>query len=79
MIAELGFIMVRNFATTAPLLCTKWALTPHELVSEIRYQASIPFKEGLPWELTDENGSHLKGFVAPSRGPVVSRLHHPPP
>jgi hypothetical protein len=29
--SELGFIMVRNFATTAPLLCTAWAQTPHEL------------------------------------------------
>jgi len=43
-------LMVRNFATTAPLLCTAWAQTPHELVSEIRYQASVPFKEGLPWQ-----------------------------
>ena len=39
--------MVRNFATTAPLLCTAWAQTPYELVSEIRYQASLPIKEGL--------------------------------
>jgi hypothetical protein len=36
---ERKIIMVRNFATTAPLLCTAWAQTPHELVSEIRYQA----------------------------------------
>ncbi|MGD0663556.1 MAG: hypothetical protein ABSD38_36425 [Syntrophorhabdales bacterium] len=69
MVTEVGFIMVRNFATTAPLLCTQWAQTPHELVSEIRYQAAIPFKVGLPWELTDENGSHLKGFVAASSNP----------
>ena len=36
-------LMVRNFATTAPLLCTAWAQTPNELVSEIRYQASVSF------------------------------------
>ena len=64
------FIMVRNFATTAPLLCTAWAQTPHELVSEIRYQASVPFKEGVTWQLTDENGTHLEGKVAPSDNPL---------
>jgi hypothetical protein len=67
---EGGFIMVRNFATTAPLLCTEWAQTPHELVSEIRYQASVPFKAGLRWVLTDENGSHLEGVVRPSSNPA---------
>ena len=70
LITELGFIMVRNFATTAPLLCTEWAQTPHELVSEIRYQASVPFKEGLQWELNDENGSLLKGVIGPSSSPL---------
>ncbi len=61
--------MVRNFATTAPLLCTAWAQTPYELVSEIRYQASLAFKGGLPWQLTDENGTHLKGIIKPSPSP----------
>ncbi|MFH1487609.1 MAG: hypothetical protein ABII06_01780, partial [Pseudomonadota bacterium] len=64
------FIMVRNFATTAPLLCTAWAQTPHELVSEIRYQASVPFKVGLSWELTHDNGTHLEGMVGPSDNPL---------
>lgn len=64
------FIMVRNFATTAPLLCSAWARTPHELVSEIRYQASVPFKEGVTWQLTDDNGTHLEGTVAPSDHPL---------
>lgn len=59
-------ILVRNFATTAPLLCTAWAQTPHELVSEIRYQASVPFKVGTPWQLTDDNGTFLEGVIAPS-------------
>lgn len=56
-------VMVRNFATTAPLLCTAWAQTPYELVSEIRYQASLPIKEGLTWQLTDDNGTHLEGII----------------
>jgi hypothetical protein len=64
------FIMVRNFATTAPLLNTAWAQTPHELVSEIRYQASVPFKDGVAWRLTDENGTDLEGVVAGSDNPL---------
>ncbi|MFH1488971.1 MAG: hypothetical protein ABII06_08715 [Pseudomonadota bacterium] len=64
------FIMVRNFATTAPLLCTAWAQTPHELVSEIRYQASVPFTVGLSWELTHENGTRLEGMIGPSDNPL---------
>ncbi|MFC1874395.1 hypothetical protein ACFLYX_03740 [Chloroflexota bacterium] len=64
--------MIRNFATTAPLLCTAWAQTPHELVSEIRYQAALPFQEGLNWQLTDDNGTHLEGVIEPAFNP-----HHP--
>ena len=70
LIDELEFIMVRNFATTAPLLYTPWAQTPYELVSEIRYHASTPIKEGLSWELTHENGTHLEGMVGPSLNPL---------
>ncbi len=58
--------MVRNFATTAPLLCTAWAQTPHELVSEIRYRSSLTFQGGLPWQLTDDNGTSLEGTIDPS-------------
>lgn len=61
--------LVRNFAVTAPLLCSAWAQTPHELVSEIRYQASLPFIEGLPWQITDDNGTHLEGFINPPYNP----------
>lgn len=64
-----GKLMVRNFATTAPLLNTAWAQTPHELVSEIRYQAAVPLKAGLPWELTDASGSHLTGKIEPAFNP----------
>lgn len=60
---EKNFKMLRNFATTAPLLCTAWAQTPYELVSEIRYQASLAFKTGAPLRLTDPNGTHLEGTV----------------
>jgi hypothetical protein len=62
-------LMVRNFATTAPLLCSAWAQTPQELVNEIRYQAALPIKEGLHWQLTDDNGTHLEGQVLPAYHP----------
>jgi hypothetical protein len=63
-------VMVRNFATTAPLLCTDWAQTPHQLVSEIRYQASLPIKSGLSWQLTADNGTHLEGKIEPAYEPT---------
>jgi hypothetical protein len=62
-IAEHKIKMVRNFATTVPLLNTAWAQTPYELVSEIRYQSSLPIKAGRKWTLTDENGTHLEGEI----------------
>jgi len=55
--------MVRNFATTMPLLCTQWAQTPYELVSEIRHQSAIPYKDGVSWQLIDGNGTHLEGVI----------------
>jgi hypothetical protein len=58
-----NFKMVRNFATTGPLLCTAWAQTPYELVSEIRYQASLAFQPGASFALTDPNGTHLEGSI----------------
>ncbi|MFC1860693.1 hypothetical protein ACFLYL_00205 [Chloroflexota bacterium] len=58
-----GVPMIRNFATTAPLLCSSWAQTPQELVSEIRHQASLPFIEGKTWQLTDDNGTYLEGVI----------------
>lgn len=63
--------MVRNFATTAPLLCTAWAQTPQELVSEIRVQASKLVVAGQPWTLSDPNGTHLKGVILPARNPTL--------
>jgi hypothetical protein len=61
--------MVRNFATTAPLLCSTWAQTPQELVNEIRYQSTVPIKEGLSWQLIDDNGTHLEGQILPAFDP----------
>jgi hypothetical protein len=63
--------MVRNFATTAPLLCTAWAQTPQELVSEIRVQASKRVVAGEKWTITDPNGTHLEGVVLPARNPTL--------
>jgi hypothetical protein len=56
--------LVRNFATTAPLLCSAWARTPHELVSAIRYQAALMIAEGASWQLSDPNGTALEGKIS---------------
>jgi len=61
---EVKVPMVRNFATTGALLCSSWAQTPWELVSEIRHQASSAILEGKPWQITHENGTHLEGKIA---------------
>ena len=53
--------LVRNMAVTSTLLCTDWAQTPYELVSEIRHQSSKPFTHMASWILTDDNGTHLEG------------------
>jgi hypothetical protein len=64
--------LVRNFATTAPLLCSTWAQTPNELVSAIRYQAALSIAEGAAFRLTDPNGTHLEGVIEPA-----FNEHHP--
>jgi len=58
--------LVRNFATTAPLLCSAWAQTPHELVSAIRYQAALPIVENADFVLSDPNGTHIEGRINPA-------------
>ncbi|MGE5537811.1 MAG: hypothetical protein ACM30I_04280 [Gemmatimonas sp.] len=61
--------MVRNMATTAPLLCSAWARTPHRLINEIRFRTGEMVKAGERWKLTHPNGTHLEGTVgAPGRG-----------
>ncbi|MDX1483027.1 MAG: hypothetical protein R3229_00990 [Alphaproteobacteria bacterium] len=57
--------MVRNMATTASLLMTDWARTPHDLIAEIRYRMGELVVAGEPWELTHPNGTHLTGKVGP--------------
>jgi hypothetical protein len=66
-IAENNITAVRNMATTGPLLCSKWAQTPYELVSEIRHQAGkrLQAKVGEKWELTDPLGTQLSGTILP--------------
>jgi hypothetical protein len=67
---EYGVTLGRNYATTPGLLNSPWVQTPYELVSEIRYQACIPFgKGGMPYEITDDHGTHIKGMVAPPNHP----------
>lgn len=53
--------MVRNMASTAALLSSRWAQTPYELVKEIRFQAGRVFHEGATWSLTHPNGTQLTG------------------
>jgi hypothetical protein len=55
--------MVRNFATTSSLLCTTWAQTPYELVSEIRHQVGLQLTGGKTFVITDTNGTHLEGMT----------------
>jgi len=55
--------MVRNMATTSALLCTTWAQTPYELVSEIRFPTASLLQPGQHWVLTHPNGTHLEGTV----------------
>lgn len=55
--------MIRNMATTQRLLSSRWAQTPYELVSEIRYRTSSFFEPGLSWSLSHANGTELEGLV----------------
>ena len=65
---ELKLPMVRNMATTAPLLMSAWARTPHELIAEIRYRTGEMVVTGESWELTHPNGTHLTGTVGKAPG-----------
>lgn len=58
---------IRNLATTGPLLCSAWAQTPYELVSEIRHQAGKRLQSlvGQKWELSDPLGTNLTGVILP--------------
>jgi len=67
---EFNVKLVRNFATTPGLLNSPWVQTPYELVSEIRYQACVPFGSGgMPYQITDDRGTHIEGMIAPPSHP----------
>jgi hypothetical protein len=69
LLKELKLPMVRNMATTAPLLCSAWARTPHDVVAEIRYRTAEMIKPGERFVLTHPNGTHVEGTVGvPGRG-----------
>ena len=65
---------IRNFATTAPLLCTAWARTPYKLVSEIRHEASLAF---VPGQSLGDVGR--QGHPAQSRRPALGLSASSPP
>jgi len=55
---------VRMFATTAPLLMSEWAQTPHELVTMVRHVSSKPFMTHMAkFVMTDPNGTKLEGYT----------------
>jgi hypothetical protein len=64
--------LIRNFASTASLLCSAWAQTPHELISTIRYQAVLAIVDGEKFVLSDPNGTHIEGTISPA-----FNSHHP--
>jgi hypothetical protein len=67
---EFDVRLCRNFATTPGLLNSPWVRTPYELVSEIRYQATVPFGSGgMPFKITDDQGTHIEGQIAPPNHP----------
>jgi hypothetical protein len=63
LLKDLKLPMVRNMASTAPLLCSAWARTPHELIAEIRYRTAELVQPGERWAVTHPNGTHLEGTV----------------
>lgn len=68
--------MVRIFPTTAPLLMSRWAQTPYELVTAIRHISSKPFMNHMSrFVLTDPNGTHLEGYTLdPVKRPGIPGL-----
>ena len=66
LLAETKVAFVRNMATTAGLLSTAWARTPHAFVSELRLRTAELIHAGARWELTNPNGTHLEGTVGPA-------------
>ena len=67
---------VRVFPVTAPLLMSKWAQTPYELVTTIRHVSSKPFMNHMSkFVMTDPNGNHLEGYTLdPVKRPGIPGL-----
>jgi hypothetical protein len=68
-----------NMATTAPLLASAWALTPWELVAEIRYQAAMNIKQGARWSITHPNGTNVSGTIGKPMAHMFQRRRGPFP
>lgn len=68
LLAETKVPFVRNMATTAGLLSSAWARTPHKFVSELRLRTAELIRPNTRWELTNPNGTHLEGVVGPPPG-----------
>jgi hypothetical protein len=65
LLKDLKLPMVRNMATTAPLMMSSWARTPHDLIAEIRNRTAELVIPGEKWSLHHTNGTHLEGTVGP--------------
>ncbi len=73
-----GVPMVRNMATTAPLLMSPWGQTPYELVSEIRIKTAELIRPGLRWTIIHPNGTHIEGEVSkPARSEHYAHRRQP--
>lgn len=67
-----------NMATTSRLLQSAWALTPWELVAEIRIQAAAMVSPGAPWRITHPNGTDVRGKVAKQLMPGYGEIRYGP-
>ncbi|HZT07054.1 MAG TPA: hypothetical protein VFC51_08490 [Chloroflexota bacterium] len=67
-----------NMATTAPLLTSAWALTPWELVAEIRVRSAAMVNPGAEWRITHPNGTDVRGTVALQLMPHYGELRYGP-
>lgn len=67
-----------NMATTSRLLASAWALTPWELVAEIRVRAAAMVAPEAPWRITHANGTDVRGKVAAQLMPHYGEVRYGP-
>ena len=67
-----------NMATTSRLLSSAWALTPWELVAEIRIRAAAMVTPGAPWRITHPNGTDVRGKVNQQLMPRYGDIRYGP-